>query len=393
MKRTDELELMYVKEVLDSEFRTSKGSMFNTRLEELVCSTYKTNYSIGHVNATAAMHTALLACGVNNNDEVIVPPLTMSSTAISVLQANATPIFADIEPDTFTVSPEAIIKCITKRTKAIIAVAIYGLMPNYDEIKKICKKYSLYLIEDNAECLMSKIKDNLCGSYGDFSCYSYQASKHLTCGNGGMLTCNSENLANKARKIANLGYTTVGAKKHNISKDDVQSPDFSRHEVLGYNYRLSEINAAVVLAQTEKYESLLDARIKCASLFDEVLSKSKYFKKQFVPTNYVHSYWCYTIKTETKNIKENWKTFRTIFLKNGGDPFYAAWKLSYKEPLFEKLNTELTWQKYENGLCPIAEDLQPKIIQLKTNYWDYNLAKTQAKILENSISEFEKNYD
>ena len=133
-------EFKYLKQVLKSEFSTSSGAKMMNLLEKKFASTFKSKYAISFVNGTATMHAALEAMGIKNGDEVIVPPLTMSSTAFAVLQANATPIFADIDADTFLIDPNSIKKKISNKTKAIITVALYGLSPDMDKIKKISKK-------------------------------------------------------------------------------------------------------------------------------------------------------------------------------------------------------------------------------------------------------------
>jgi len=154
MKRISELERKYILEVLNNEFSTSKNSILNNRLEKEFAQLFNCRYAIGHVNGTATMHTALAACNINPGEEVIVPPLTMSSTALSVLQNGSVPIFADVDLDTFNISPNGIEKTITDKTRAIITVALYGLSPDYDLILDICKKNNLYLIEDIAECFL-----------------------------------------------------------------------------------------------------------------------------------------------------------------------------------------------------------------------------------------------
>ena len=169
MNRFTELERKYIIEAVENEFNTSKNSVFNNRLEKKFTEMFNVKYAIGHVNGTQTMHTALVALGVKAGDEVIVPPLTMSSTSFAVLQNNSIPVFADVDPATFNISPDAIRKCITAKTKAIITVALYGLSPDYDEILSICKKYNLYLIEDNAECFLGEYKGKLVGQFGDFA--------------------------------------------------------------------------------------------------------------------------------------------------------------------------------------------------------------------------------
>jgi len=392
MQRISDLEKSYVIEALENSFRTSLGSVFNTRLEQKFCEVFRANYSINHVNGTATMHTALLALGVKPGDEVIVPSLTMGSTALVVLQAQAIPVFADVDEQTFTLSPEDVRKKITKKTKAIISVALYGLAPDYDRLLEICREYDLRLIEDNAECFLGEYKGRLVGEFGDFASYSFHAAKHMTCGNGGMLTAKTEEHANKARRIANLGYSTVGAKQGAIRKDDIQSPNFSRHVCLGYNYRMSEINAAVALAQLERLNELVDARVKVGKLFKKVVSEFPYLRPQAEPDGYKNTYWSFSVVLETEKPELDWFDFRKLYQSNGGDNYYAAWKLSYMEPYFQNdvQNMKGVSQEYKTGLCQVAERLQLRMLQFKTNYWDYHLAERQAEILHKTAREFAK---
>jgi perosamine synthetase len=336
------------------------------------------------------MHTALAALGVKPGDEVIVPPLTMSSTSIAVLNNGSIPVFADVELETFNIDPISIEKVITDKTKALITVALYGLSPNYNEILNICKKYNIYLIEDNAECFYGKYYGKLVGQFGDFSSFSFQASKHLTCGEGGMLICNNENLADNARRFSCLGYAGVSAKQGKITRNDIQDPNYSRHVTIGYNFRMSELQAAVALAQLERAEELVDNRIKVSKIFDQVVLNSDLLKKQTQPIGCINTYWSYSMVLNTDYPEIDWYRFRELFQKNNGDGFYAAWKLSYLEPLFLNLiqKWDGVWQRYSVGLCPNAEYLQPRMIQLKTNYWDLNEAEKQADILLKTLKQF-----
>lgn len=390
MKRFSDLEKKYVLEALDNEFSTSKNSIFNNRMEQKFCEIFDVKYAIGHVNGTQTMHTALVALGVKPGDEVIVPPLTMSSTSLAVLQNNSIPVFADVDKNTFNIDPDEIRKCVTNKTKAIITVALYGLSPDYDEILKICKEYNLALIEDNAECFLGTYKGKLVGQFGDFASFSFQASKHITCGDGGMLTTNNEDLANNARRFSSLGYAGVSAKQGKITRNDIQDPNYNRHVALGFNYRLSEVNAAVVLGQLERAEELVNQRIKVAKIFDQAIINSELLVRQVEPEGYKNSYWAYSVYLNTNNPQIDWYKFRDLFQKNGGDGYYAAWKLSYNEPLFINNIQEMkgVLQKYDKGLCPNAEYLQPRMIQLKTNYWDISEAEKQAEILFKTIKSF-----
>tara|TARA_B110000037_G_scaffold7366_1_gene7880 strand:+ start:5319 stop:6491 length:1173 start_codon:yes stop_codon:yes gene_type:complete len=390
MDRISKLEYKYVSNVLENSFETSTNSIYNNKLEEKFSLVYNSNFAIGHVNGTATLHTALVALGVGSGDEVIVPPLTMSSTALAVLQANAIPIFADVDIDTFNICPISIKKNINKNTKALITVALYGLSPEYDEILKICNENSIGLIEDNAETFFSKYKDKFVGEFGDFASFSFQASKHLSAGEGGMLLCKSEVLANKARRFSSLGYAGVDAKKGKITKKDIQDPNYSRHVSLGYNYRMSELCAAVVLAQLERADDLIKPRILAAQNFSEAIKDTNLLKQQFTPSYCLNSFWSFSVVLNTDKPEIDWYKFRDLFVKNGGDGFYAAWKLSYFEPLFlnEIQNKQNVYQKYQNGLCPNAEFLQTRMIQLKTNYWNSDDSKRQAEILNKTTLEF-----
>lgn len=390
MKRITDLEKLYVSEVIDNGFRSSLGSVFNNRLEKTFRETFGVNYAIGHVNGTATMHTALLALGVGQGDEVIVPPLTMSSTALAVLQAGAIPVFADVDNATFTLDPVSVRQRLSERTKAMITVSLYGLAPDYDGLRAVCDDAGIAMIEDNAECCLGLYKGKLVGQFGEFASYSFQASKHMTCGNGGMLTVQDEEYADRARKIANLGYSTVGAKVHNISKNDVQDPNFSRHVCVGFNYRLSELNAAVALAQLERLPVLVGARVKAARILDEVVQGCSFLRPQAEPEGYSNAYWAYAVVLETEQPQIDWYKFRELFQKNGGHGFYAAWKLGYMEPLFQGGVQHYSGvrQRFDVGLCPVAEHLQKRLIQFKTNYWDHRRAEQQAEILAKTIREF-----
>ena len=390
MERISDLEKKYVVDALENAFATSKNSIYNNRLEAVFAELFNAKYAIGHCNGTATLHVALMAIGVQAGDEVIVPALTMSSTSIPIVLCGAIPIFADSDINTFEISAESIEKCITPRTKAIITVSLFGLAPDYDKILKLCKKYNIALIEDNAECFLGKYKGRLVGEFGDFASFSFQASKHLTAGEGGMLICNSEELADKARRLNCLGYAGVSAKQGKITRNDIQDPNYSRHISFGYNYRMSELQAACALAQLERSKELVDNRIEVAKIFDEIIKEQTLLKRQAEPEGYKNSYWAYCLVLDTDNPNVDWYHFREIFQKNGGDGYYAAWKLSYNEPAYQNIlqPQEGVWQKFDANLCPNAEYLQKRLIQLKTNYWNLDEARQQATILKKTIEEY-----
>jgi perosamine synthetase len=390
LERISGLERKYVLDALANGFRTSLNSVYNSRLEKRFAEVFKAKYAISHVNGTATLHTALAASGVKQGAEVIVPPLTMSSTALAVLQNGSTPVFADVDLNAFTIDPMAIQRCLTPKTRAIITVSLYGLSPDYDAILEICRTKDLILVEDNAECYLGRYKGKLVGEFGHFASYSFQASKHMTSGEGGMLTTNDDDLAERARKFSSLGYTGVSATKGKITREDIQDPKYSRHVAFGYNYRMSEVTAAVALGQLERLEELVDLRIKVARLFQAAVEGVGYLRPQAEPPGYVNSFWTFTMVLESQNPEIDWYRFRDSFKAHGGDGFYSAWKLTYMEPLFlsDVQKAAGVWQVYEQGLCPKAEYLQPRMIQMKTNYWDLEEAKRQAEILHTTVHKF-----
>lgn len=386
-------ERKYVEEVLASEFRSSKPTSMTRRMETLFAEIIGSKFAISHVNGTCTMHSILEAIGVGVGDEVITTPLTMSATTFAILHAGATPIFADVNPDTFQIDAESIAARITPRTKAIITVALYGLSPDMDPIMALAKQHNLHVLEDNAECFLSTYKGRMLGTIGHSASFSFQSSKHITSGEGGMVTTDDPELADKIRKVQSLGYAGVGASKSKISKLDIQDPNYSRHVTMGWNYRMPELCAAVILGQLENVHPLVQRRIDCANLFDKVVRKTNWLVPQHVGREYVHSYWTYVVKLTHPDI--TWHQFRDAFHKNGGDGVYAAWKLTYLEPMFvdkklagrERFISDETYATYRRGLCPVAESLQPKLLQFKTGYWDFARAEQQAEILEKTIHE------
>jgi perosamine synthetase len=388
-------ELEYLKQVLSTDFRSSSGATFMRRFEEAFAKRFNSKYAISFVNGTATMHAALEAIGIGPGDEVIVPPLTMSATTFAVLQANATPVFADVDPKTFQIDSKSIEDKITPNTKAIITVALYGLSPDMDPIMSIANKQNIKVIEDNAECFLGEYKGRLVGTLGHCSSFSFQSSKHLTSGEGGVVLTEDAVLAENIRKVQSLGYAGLTATKAKITKKDIQDPNYSRHVSMGWNYRMPELCCAVALAQVESIDDLVSQRIEVANIFNEATKEfHDWFTPQYVGPEYVNSFWTWVCCNNHPTV--SWYDIRDAFLANGGDGVYAAWKLTYLEPMFEKLNL-LGREKfisrdhvasYKSGLCPVAEYLQKRLFQFKTNYWDINRAYKQAEILHKTLKKF-----
>jgi len=377
----------YVCEVLGSEFQGSKSGGMMKRLEQTFAAKFGVQYAISFINGTATLHAALAAAGVGPGDEVIVPPLTMASTAFAVLHAGAVPVFADIDPEMWTLSPESVTERLTERTKAIIPVAIYGLSPDMDPIMDLAAERNLFVLEDDAQCFLGTYKGRLVGTLGHAASFSFQSSKHMTSGEGGMVITNDPALANRTRRFGSLGYAAVGAGEGKISKADIQDPGYARHVEVGWNYRMPELCAAVALEQTERLEELVFWRQRQAGLYREALSGCDWLIPQKVPAGYGHTYWTFVVKLNRDDI--TWHDFRRKFLEFGGEPFYGAWRLNHLEPAFRgRKFAAYQKQDYEPGLCPVAETIQPRLIQFTTNAYDLAVMEAQAEALAKTVRHF-----
>ena len=372
-------ELKYIKQVLDSENKSNTTGSWNHQLEHTFTKKFHTKYAITHNSGTSALHIGLLAMGVGKGDEVISPALTVMMDTFATLYTGSIPVYADIDPNTFNIDPEDIIKKITPHTKAIIAVHLYGLPCDINYIMEIASEHNIPVIEDSAQCYLSSCNKRLAGSIADLSIFSFENSKHISVGEGGITLTNNKSLAEKVRKYAGIGFKNLTASSGQIklNEDIFQNPNYKRHDTLGYNYRLPELNAAVAVAQMENIDQIVNKRIHIAKLFEDAISGCSWLIPQKVPTNYTSSYWTYAVKYEGTS----WSNFRKTFKQLGGDGFYAAWSIPYHEPVMK--NHQWFYR------CPIAESLQPKIMQFKTNYRDIKLAEKQALILKETIQHYD----
>lgn len=370
----------YVREVLDYGWHNTSSPGFCGRLERTFCERFGSAFAISHSNGTATMHTCLMAAGVGPGDEVIVPALTMASTAYVALHQNAVPVFADVEPDTFEISVESIRRLITPRTKAIITVALYGLSPDMDPIMALAREHGLTVIEDNAQCYLGAYRGRMVGTLGHLASFSLQGSKHVTCGDGGMVITDDGELAGRVRRAAVLGYSGLSARPGatTVPREIRQDPGFERHQELGFNYRLPELCAAAALGQFERVDELVAWRQAVAAGYAEVFAGCDWLTPQRVPEGLTNSYWCYTVKLDTEAV--TWQQFRDRVVAEGGEPIYGAWRPVHLEPAFRLRRFyprdcptqcplyEGEAPQYGEGLCPVTEGLQPRLFQLRTNY-------------------------
>ena len=373
-------ELEYLRRVLASESWSATGGNWNRILEQKFSERFGVRYAVAMNSGTATLHSCLKAAGIGEGDEVISSALTVIMDSTATLHAGAVPVYADIDPFTFNLDPKDVERKITKRTRAIITVALYGLPPDLDPIMRLAEKYDLLVVEDNAQCMLSTYKGKLAGTIGHMASYSFENTKHLSCGEGGMVITDNEEYAEMVRKVGGHGFKNLRAEEGRIrlNQSVFQNPHYKRHDTLGWNYRMPEFCAAVVLAQLERVDELVAMRIKSAQLFLEVIDACDFLTPQFVPEGYTHSYYTLGVLYEGE---ESWEEFRESYVNNGGDGIYGAWSVPYLEPIPEL--------RQFAGLCPVAEMIQPKLMQFKTNYRDMELAEQKADALWKTIRKFQ----
>jgi perosamine synthetase len=400
--RFGDKELMYVKEVLDSGFGSATSGNMNQRLEKAFAEKFGVRYAITHNSGTSTMHSCLGAAGIGPGDEVIVPALTVISTAFVVLHQNAVPVFADIDPRTFNIDPADVERKITPRTRAIIPVSLCGLPADTPALMKLAEKHNLHVIEDCAQCFLGTIDGRISGAIGHMGSFSFENSKHMSTGDGGIVITDSEELAERVRKFNSLGYKNLRAEEGRIriSRDVFQDPDYKRHEVFSWNYRLPEVAAAIGLAQIDRLDEFVAKRRAIARMYEEVVADCDWLLPQHVPDGYVSACWTYAVRYEgAETIGASWREFRAKHREFGGEPFYAAWSVLYLEPaiqndVFYGKGCPTHCPLYEGefhvepGTCPVAEEVQPKLMLFQNNYGDIETAKANMQALRNTIDYF-----
>lgn len=387
-----------LREVVEYGFGNSSGPNMTGRFEAAFAERFGVRHAIAMCNGTATLHGCLAAAGVKPGDEVIVPPLTAAATAFSVLHQGAVPVFADIDPRTFNLDPASLRTRVSLLTRAIIPVGLYGLSADMDPIMETAAEHDLAVIEDNAQCFLGWYKGRLAGVTGHMASFSLQASKHITCGDGGVVITDDDELATAIRRFACFGYRLPADSGMGVvPKQDRGHPTSVRHDFLGWNYRMSELQAAVALEQTERMDELVGRRIRIAEMYLQAVSGCRWLTPQHTPPDCVHSWWTFTCRFDADEAGCSWDDFRNRFFQLGGDFLYGAWQLTYNEPVFQErrflggffpVDSDLykgTYRSYEPGLCPVAEQLQPKLMQFKTNYMDLAAAQRQADALHATI--------
>ena len=280
-------EKKYVNDCLDSNWISSKGK-YVSLFEKEFASYVNVNYATGVCNGTAALHLALLALGIGQGDEVIVPTLTYIASVNAISYTGATPIFVDALPDTWQIDPEEVRKSITPKTKAIMAVHLYGHPCEMSVLKEIADEHRLFLIEDCAEAIGSKYEGIHVGTFGDIATFSFYGNKTITTGEGGMVITNDQTIFDRV-----VHFKGQGLAKYREYW----------HDTIGYNYRMTNICAAIGLAQLEQVGTILSKKRHVAELYRKLLEGSN-FEVHGEIGNVYHSYWMVSILVSQANQRD-----------------------------------------------------------------------------------------
>jgi perosamine synthetase len=346
-------EKKYVMECLDSSWISSKGKFIN-QFEEKFSQYLGIKYSASVSNGTVALHAALLALGIGKDDEVIVPTFTYIASVNAINYTGATPVFVDSTKDRWQMDPEDVKRKITTKTKAVMAVHLYGDTCEMDELIKICKENNLFLIEDTAEAFGSKYKGRFAGTFGDISTFSFFGNKTITTGEGGMVSTNSKELYELVMRIKGQG---LAAGKEYF------------HDIVGYNYRMTNICAAIGCAQLENANEIITKKREIAKWYniqlnDLPLQLPKKSKDVF------HTYWMYTVMLKDADKRDALR----VYLKEKGIETRPAFHPAHKMPMYQK----------EGVSFPVAESLALKGINLPSypelNESDVKFISEQIKI-------------
>ncbi|WP_233187740.1 LegC family aminotransferase [Petrotoga sp. 9T1HF07.CasAA.8.2] len=328
-----ELEKKYLCDCIDSTFVSSVGEnigIFENKFAEYL----KAKKAVSTQSGTAAIHLALYELGIGPGDEVIIPVLTFVATVNPIKYVGATPVFVDVDPETWNMDPNEIEKHITNKTKAIIPVHLYGNPCDMDKIMEISKKYNVPVIEDATESLGASYKDKFTGTFGEINAFSFNGNKIMTTGGGGMIVTNNEKKADHLKFLVN------------------QARDESKgyyHPEIGFNYRMTNLEASLGLAQFERLPDFLNKKRKFAEIYKQGFENNEKITFQKSYEGAVSSYWLPSIKVEShktipeiqKELKEKGIPTRRIFVPIVEFPPYKEYK---------KEEYKNAYEIYEKGL-------------------------------------------
>lgn len=325
-------------------------------LEQKLCEITGAKYAVVVCNGTAALHLAALAAGFQEGDEVIVSSITFAASSNCVLYCGAKPVFADIKPDTYNIDPQSVRKLITPRTKGIVAVDFTGQAVEHDELRAICQEHNLIFIEDAAHAIGTKYKGRPVGSLADMTCFSFHPVKTVTGGEGGAITTNDEQLYRRLLRVRTHGITRV-------QSEMVHPTDalwYNEQVELGYNYRMTDFQAALLISQLNKLPKFSARRKEIVKKYDEVFSQMpELVVQREIPESDTTRH-LYILRLNPEKLTCNRREFFDALYAENTCP-QVHYLPVYWHSYYEKLG-------YEKGLCPNAEKYYEEVMSIPLYY-------------------------
>ncbi len=343
-----EEDIKAVSDVLRSDWLTTGPKV--EEFEEAFAAKVGSRYAVALSSGTAALHAAAFAACIGPEDEVITTPMTFAATANCVLYQGGRPVFSDVEPETLLVDASKIEEKITPKTKAIIAVDYAGQPCDYDELKSIAKRHNLTLVADACHALGATYKGRNVGTLADMTVFSFHPVKHITTGEGGMVTTDDPELAKRVRVFRNHGITSDHRERERCGSWFYEMVD------LGYNYRLPDINCALGLSQLKRLDQNVSRRRELAALYNKAFSKIEAVRPLTQKADRKSSWHLYVVKLDLSKIRT---TRKDVFssLRDEGIGVNVHYIPVYWHPYYQKLG-------YKKGLCPVAEKAYEEIVTL-----------------------------
>jgi len=337
-------ELEYVVNCIKTNWISSKGK-YVEEFEKKFSEYCGSKYGITTTNGTTSLHLALASIGLKKGDEVIVPAFTMISSVFSIVYCGAKPVLVDADRETWNMNVNQIEEKISDRTKAIMPVHIYGHPCDMDPIMKIAKKHGLYVVEDAAEAHGAEYKGKKTGGIGDVGCFSFYANKIITCGEGGMIVTNDEEIAERAKSLKNLAFP--------------KEKRIYLHSEVGYNYRMTNVQAAIGLAQLERIDELVEMRRRNARLYNSSLKDMDGIKLPTEKEWAKNVYWMYSILIEPELRINRDQLMEKLHKKEiETRPFFIP---MHKQPVFQNMGL------FRGESYPVADELSRKGLNLPSS--------------------------
>lgn len=373
-------EEMLVLEALRSGCLSRNGGRMVKCLERDFAAALGVRHAVACSSGTASVHLAVAALDLDPGDEIIVPPITDIGTILPVLWQNAIPVFADVDPETMLMDTASVARVISPRTRGVIAVHLAGLPCGLDELRAICDEHGIVLIEDCSQAYWAEYKGRLVGSIGHMACFSLQQTKHMTCGEGGLMVTSEDSYARRALLFSDKAWPRESG-----------SLGSCRFLFLSQNYRMSELCGAVAWAQLGKVAAAVERRRRAAARLSERIADIEGVNAPPVPEGTNPAYWLYMLRVNER-IGANAQAFGDALLAEGV-PAWVRYIIDplYLSPIFAQSCTYGTSgypftafpaQSFKRGLCPHAEAALTRVIAI---HWNENYTEAHVKQIADAI--------